>query len=107
MADSLLRHTVYVGLREDKPAELVRGERWSSIGPPANTVFGAIGVLLSDLDYRAFHHDMVALNVSDQPLSGRERMAVNMSGRSDDPRSACFDSPGEWSPAAQGASCPE
>ena len=27
MADNLLRHTVYVGLREDKPAEEVRRER--------------------------------------------------------------------------------
>jgi bifunctional non-homologous end joining protein LigD len=26
-ADSLLRHTVYVGLREDKPVEDVRRER--------------------------------------------------------------------------------
>ena len=37
-ADGLLRHTVYVGLREDKPAEEVRRETAKSIGlgkPPA------------------------------------------------------------------------
>jgi bifunctional non-homologous end joining protein LigD len=36
-ADNLLRHTVYVGLREDKPADQVRREaaRFGSVTPLA------------------------------------------------------------------------
>jgi ATP-dependent DNA ligase len=34
-ADNLLRHTVYVGLREDKPAGQVRRETASAIARPA------------------------------------------------------------------------
>jgi hypothetical protein len=34
--DNLLRHTVYVGLREDKPADQVRQERRGRLGIYSN-----------------------------------------------------------------------
>ena len=45
-ADNLLRHTVYVGLSEDKPADQVRREPASSIVREAfgSTSFGGFGV---------------------------------------------------------------
>jgi hypothetical protein len=70
MADSLLRHTVYVGLREDKPAELVRR---SSIGPRKYGLWRYWGDpirpgLSPPPSSERFITTWWPLNVSDEPL---------------------------------------